>query len=415
MNRRIPSLRRLSVAPLIAIAMLGSESLTPSAAAAATYYVAKNGSNNHSCSSAQSTSAPKLTIKSGLSCLKAGDTLFIRAGTYGEAIYNPPSGSSWSSPVTISAYSGESVTVKPGSSTPVNLAYQGSSLRYIIFNGITFDAGRASKHAANLDGVNYGTSVRYIRFRNCEFKNATTSGILSGRGANFLEFIGCKVHDNGSSTNYDHGLYLQSSDSLIERCDIYNNKSAGVHIYTGISGDSTNRNIVRKNRVHHNKHGVILGSGDGNSASNNLIYNHPSHGIMLGFNSTNGKLYNNTVYQNGGEGIQIRSASSNTSVRNNISYRNGMANIPNYAGSRTTLSNNFTTDPKFVNASSGDFHLQSGSAAINRGTTISGMSDDYEGTYRPTGGSYDIGADEYSTSNATSLPSAPTNLQVSIQ
>jgi parallel beta-helix repeat protein len=344
-KRRILSARRLSVATLIATAVL-SGSLTPSAANAATYYVAKTGSDNNSCSSAQYTSAPKLTIKSGMSCLRAGDTLYIRAGTYGEGIYNPPSGSSWSSPVTIAAYSGESVTVKPGNSTtPVNLAYQGSYLRYIIFNGLTFDAGRASKQAGNFDGVNYGTSVRYIRFRNCEFKNAINSGILSGRGANYLEFIGCKVHDNGSSTQYDHGLYLQSSDSLIEECDIYDNASTGIHIYTGISGDSANRNIVRNNRVHDNTYGVILGSGDGNSASNNFIYNHPSHGIEIGFNSTNAQCYNNTVYNNGGEGIQIRGASSNTTVQNNTSYSNGIANIANYAGSTTTFLNNLTTAP----------------------------------------------------------------------
>ena len=299
--------------------------------------------------------------------------------------------------------------------TPVDLTYQGSHVQYLIFNGLTFDAGRVSKHAGNFDGVNYHTTVHHIRFRSCEFKNATQSGVLSGRGANALEFIGCKVHDNGTSTQYDHGLYLQSSDSLIERCDIYNNASTGVHIYTGISGDSANRNIVRKSRIYNNKIGVILGSGDGNAASNNYVYNHPSHGIEIGFNSTNAQCHNNTVYNNGGEGIQIREASSNTSVWNNISYRNGIANIANYAGSTTALSNNFTTDPKFVNASSGDFHLQSGSAAINQGTSISGIADDYEGTSRPVGGGYDIGADEYSTSNAASLPSAPTNLQVSIQ
>jgi hypothetical protein len=107
----------LSVALLIVTVIL----VTPSTATAATYYVAKTGSDNNSCSSTQSASAPKLTIKGGLSCLRAGDTLLIRAGTYGESIYNPPSGSSWSVPVTISAYSGESVTVTGNGTTPVDL------------------------------------------------------------------------------------------------------------------------------------------------------------------------------------------------------------------------------------------------------------------------------------------------------
>jgi hypothetical protein len=63
----------------------------------ATYYVAKTGSHLTSCSQAQSAAMPKLTIASGLACMKAGDTLIINPGTYVESIYNAiPSGTSTS-------------------------------------------------------------------------------------------------------------------------------------------------------------------------------------------------------------------------------------------------------------------------------------------------------------------------------
>jgi hypothetical protein len=90
-------------------------------------------------------------------------------------------------------------------------------------------------------------------------------------------------------------------------------------------------------------------------------------------------------------------------------------NAINNQGANTTLSNNLTTDPLFVNATGSDFHLKSGSAAVDKGITLSEVSDDHEGTPRPAGASYDIGADEYTTSTATpSVPSPPASLQVSL-
>ncbi len=84
------------------------------AAQAATYYVAKNGKDANSCAQAQSSSAPKLTIGDAVGCLTAGDTLYVRAGSYNETlIYTVPSGSSWSSKVRIAAYPGETVWMRP--------------------------------------------------------------------------------------------------------------------------------------------------------------------------------------------------------------------------------------------------------------------------------------------------------------
>ena len=51
-----------------------------------------------------------------------------------------------------------------------------------------------------------------------------------------------------------------------------------------------------------------------------------------------------------------------------------------------------SADPLFI--SSSDFHLQSGSPAINTGVTIAGVTDDYDGAGRPQGPAYDMGAYE---------------------
>src|SRR4029077_10743256 len=47
-----------------------------------TYYVAPNGSDSNSCSQAQNIITPRKTVAAGIQCLSAGDTLYLRAGTY---------------------------------------------------------------------------------------------------------------------------------------------------------------------------------------------------------------------------------------------------------------------------------------------------------------------------------------------
>jgi hypothetical protein len=53
-----------------------------------------------------------------------------------------------------------------------------------------------------------------------------------------------------------------------------------------------------------------------------------------------------------------------------------------------------STNPRLVNPPA-DFHLQSNSPAINAGQTLPSVTVDFEGTTRPQGLGYDIGAFEY--------------------
>jgi hypothetical protein len=90
-------------------------------------------------------------------------------------------------------------------------------------------------------------------------------------------------------------------------------------------------------------------------------------------------------------------------VINNIVYNNGN-NINNYNSSNTTLSNNLTTDPGFINPSGGDFHLTSGSPAKDAGVGLPEVPCDIEGNARPAGGAYDIGAYEQGGTPSSSCP-----------
>jgi parallel beta-helix repeat protein len=350
---------------------------------AATYYVATNGSDSYPGTINQ----PFKTIKKGISVLSAGDTLYIRAGSYPEAINSGnqtiPTGTSWNSVVMISAYQGEAVTI-------TGIVLYHSYVRYIVFDGLIIDP------SGSLDeSVYLSNGTNHIRVKNSEIKNSRRQGVLIARGTggtDFNEFINVNVHHNGTTAGYDHGVYIEGSNNLVEGSEIHHNAAYGIHVFMS-GGSSTSNNIIRNNRIYSNgvlpgtSFGIVLSCGDGNMAYNNLVYNNKG-GIQVDFRATNTQVYNNTIYNNTGDGILINSSSTAAIVKNNIIYQNGGI-INNYA-SGTQVSNNLTTNPMFVDATGGDFSLQPGSPAINTGV-----------------GAY--------VSISSSPPSAPVNLGVVAQ
>jgi hypothetical protein len=78
------------------------------------YYVATNGSD----SNPGTTTQPFRTLKKGVSVLTAGDTLYVKDGTYfgSGQLMGIPSGTSWNKPVTIAAYPGHRpvIVAEPG-------------------------------------------------------------------------------------------------------------------------------------------------------------------------------------------------------------------------------------------------------------------------------------------------------------
>jgi len=384
---------------------------------AATFYVATTGNDANPGTESQ----PFKTLTKGVRGLHPGDTLYVKSGTYAESLHNKiPGGTSWSSPVTVAASPGHTVTMRPPAGNSVVLSFAGSTKQYIVVNGFILDAVNVSA-----DGIviNYGSTTgaaHHIRIINCEVKNAPIQGILVQTGADHNEFINLKVHDNGT-TDFGHGFYIKSSHNLVEKSLVYRNAGLGVKIHHDQMTGVTNNNIVRNNRIYQNARvgdrgpGMILSSGSGNMAYNNLIWGN-NGGIKVDYQQvSNTKVYNNVVYANTSWGILIGSGSRNARVKNNIVYQNSGPEIINN-GSGTLLSHNLVdVNPKFVNAAAYDFRLQASSPAINQGVTLSEVPRDYAGVSRPQGGSYDVGGYEYvvgTSSYAGEALSPPMNLRV---
>src|SRR5439155_7116291 len=96
-------------------------------------------------------------------------------------------------------------------------------------------------------------------------------------------------------------------------------------------------NVVRNNVIHGTGKnstrygyavglGLLLSSGTGNTAYNNVVYANNGGGIDVDFGATDSTVFNNTVVGNIATaadyaGVYVRAA--NTTLRNNISYGNG--------------------------------------------------------------------------------------------
>src|SRR5207245_2368348 len=151
-----------------------SSAITVTAPAAGNiYYTATTGLDGN----AGTLTSPFKNIAKGASVLKPGDKLYIRGGTHAEPLgHSVPSGTSWTSPVTLPASPGDTVVVQPSGSVVVRI---NSSVGYIIFDGLIFDAARQAGPVVYLDNLYGSGTPHHIRFQNGQIKNAANSdGVL---------------------------------------------------------------------------------------------------------------------------------------------------------------------------------------------------------------------------------------------
>jgi parallel beta-helix repeat protein len=356
---------------------------------AATYYVATNGSDSHSCPQAQSQTTPKRTINAGRSCLSGGDTLVIKPGTYTERLTGIPSGKSESAHTVIRAETPRTVTLRPSYTTLQHVMEISSSGQYITLDGLVVDGANAGTESKllKINGDGPLSGAHHITVRNGEFKNSKETSCIQASGSSHL-FYNLLIHDCRPGGGNQYGIYLSTRDTVVDRVHFYNIPHYIIQIYDGHSSAHQEANT--------------------NNTIRNSIFHGSDEAAGLTIYGPRNKIYNNVFYGNAKGGIVIRKTGN--ILRNNIIYGNGVGQILDY-GSGTTLSHNLTTDPKFVNAAGGDFRLRPDSPAINKGVSLSEVTYDYAGVPRPQGSGYDIGAYEYNSASSPKLL-APTNLRI---
>ena len=415
--------------------------------AMANYFVSTAGNNTN----AGTLAAPWLTLTFSLTQLVAGDTLSVRGGTFIENLTSTmPQGSNWTTlAINVSRYSTEEVWVRP-SGGAMCLRFDGQT--YHIWTGIGLDGINLTDATAGALQFNAGNNIRY---RDAEIKNAFWCGVATSQSNGFgtaYELINLEIHDNGRSTGgaASHGIYFSSSSGastglttshLVERCTIYNNtrftNTYGIQIWGDVAGtDRLGGIVMRRNLIRNNANGIYAGDAVAvpQQIYNNILRDNDFMGLDVGARSSGTLVANNTVDGNGDFGITVgqlglarniqlvnNAITANTqrpirvintdtgsyaSIRSNNFNGNSLDSVLDENG-LSTLSSNSTTAPGYVNAATNDFHLAPASQNIDAGSTVTEVTNDFDGVARPQGAGYDIGGYEFVGSTGARISQYP--------
>jgi hypothetical protein len=267
-----------SAAVVTAAAVAGTPVAASSPAAATTYYVAPSGSD----SAAGTQAAPWASVAHAQAIAQAGDTVYLRGGTYPYSRANK-SCSSQTDRV-------DAITLnKSGSS--------GNPIRYWAYPGETpvFDFSRVGD--------------------NCRIKGFDVTG-------SFLHLKGLEVKGVPQNNNLNHeswGIWISGSNNTFESLNLHNNMGPGLFIQDG------GGNLVLNSDSHDN-YDPRTSNGAGESADGfgaHISAGHPGN-VFRGCRA----------WWNSDDGFDLINAFSPVTIENSWAWRNG------YLPQTTTSSGN---------------------------------------------------------------------------
>jgi hypothetical protein len=440
------STRRYVLVSLALILWLGAcprpTALNPGAVV---YYVSPSGNDENPGTASQ----PWRTIQKAADTLSAGDTVYVRAGTYQEQV-RPRNSGAPGALITYSAYPGDIVTI------------DGAHVSLGDWDGLFHIAGKHDIRVSGLRIINAGSSVHNVGVLVDQASSITIAGCYvyhtAAAGIRIEGSTAIVIRDNevedACYAGYNESIAVGSTDGFdIRGNHVHHSLKAGIDVKNGSANGRIYRNHVHDtadvgiyvdayathtynievlaNIVHDVANdGLAVASEQGGLLEdvvlyNNVAYNNESTGVYVSpcciasHPVRDVRIVNNTLYNNGrsgwGGGIMIDNPQAQgILIRNNIASRNlsfqlrlDTAFPPDQATVDHNLIDGFRGivgeirgndyvegDPLFVDAPAGNLHLQPLSPAIDRAIALSAPPTDLDGQFRPQGAAYDIGADE---------------------
>jgi len=452
-NKRFSKTHMIAVALIFAI--LGSYFISRSFAAVPNYYV-DCAAGSDSATGTSETSSWKSLTKASQAPLQPGSSLLLKRGCTWTDVLNAGWNGTATSSIVIGSYGDESLPI-PVITSNVN----GRSLVSVTGSYLVFENILAKGQAPKLDPACQNNPVGYIvgfnlrtgssnnKLRNVE-ATGNYAGVAIKEGSHHNRVLGSKFFNNTMMNPLDtaldndagaFGVALFGDDNEIAgntfqgqyACSYdYNGDGAAIEIYGG------QRNNIHHNRAENNEAFTELGNI--RSADNVYAYNQVTSSIATSsflitrggtdnrYGPINGtKAYNNTVYLTGSasNGIVCHGGCSANilSAKNNILWAGGKSlyadapfdegnNIYWRTGGSPVVQASINTtsqkiDPKFLDVTKLNFHLQTGSQAIDRGANH-GYITDLDNKTVPIGTAPDIGSYEYGTPSSGGDTTSPT-------
>lgn len=359
----------------------------------ATYYVATNGSNLNPGTEA----LPWLTLYKAASVLVAGDTVYVKAGTYDASAsndyripsINPANSGTAANPIAFRRF-GTDIVDLDNKNKPGCPAIGSNGRSYIIIDG--FRIQNTGDQGIGLWGDIGG------RLQGIVIENNTISGMrkIGNTGDNtpgiYITYTtGTIIRnntifdiDNGGTANASGVHMYHNTDAIIENNEIYNT-NAGIFLK-----DDIQTTIVRYNFVHDCPLiGIAVWSHNGDTLQDNQVYSNivarTDQGIVNKDSldpNLNTVIRSNTVV-NSRQPIDMNTGATNATNWNNILY-GGTATGQLFLGSHLSYvdynvyylnpveggANSITTNPQFVSTAfqgPADFKLQAGSPSKANG------------------------------------------------
>jgi hypothetical protein len=297
------------------------------------YYVTTGGSSSGDGSSSKPWSLAYAF--SMPSALRAGDTIWVRGGTYNGTFTAQLKGSS-TAPITVRAYPGERATLRNSNSMVIDI--YGCS--YVNFWGLEIAGSESSRDSAAYPStygirVNQGVASNNVKFINMVVHDVQAMGFGWWQALTNSEIYGSLIYFNGT-TKLDHGVYLHnvSGNKYLTNNFIFDNASHGMHGYAETADKGLNNIIVDGNTLFNNgsiggtyKRNILMGGltrTNNPVITNNYTYYPGSVGqsLNLGYSAGSSGAKATDNYFAGGQ-FEVGGGYSSLTMSGNFAYAPG--------------------------------------------------------------------------------------------
>jgi hypothetical protein len=290
----------------------------------------------HPAGAATVTVGPSGRIDAALKNARPGDTILVQTGTYRDDVVASPHGTA-AAPITLKP--------APGAHPVVAGGFKLIDAEHVRVTDMTFDG--TGNPAGFGTSIWNGHDITYARNEITGY-GAWAQGVLVKEQSTGVRIIGNHIHDMGGRERYDHGIYCESASGTV----IEDNTIADIPTGYGIQlfGDCDDTRIVGNTIAGNAMSGITIGGNGSRGTSDrtliarNVIANHTT-----------------AAWSEYGFAVTQYKAGRGNVVRDNVFWRN--ESRKNVDCDVCKAYGNVERNPKFVDASGGNYAMRKSSPA----------------------------------------------------